>query len=51
MYDMQVLSSNTYIKQFPLAREPVVPVSGFLQLVLNVPTAAVTCYAYIIWRE
>jgi hypothetical protein len=50
-YDMQILSSNTYIKQFPLGREPTVPVSGFLQVVINVPTTAVNCYCYVIWRE
>lgn len=50
-YDMQVLASNTYIKQWPLGREPVIPVSGFVQVVINVPTLAVTAYTYIIWRE
>jgi hypothetical protein len=51
IYDLQLLTTNTYIKQWPMEREPTVPVSGFLQLVINVPTTAVTAYAYIIWRE
>jgi hypothetical protein len=51
VYDMQLLTTNTYIKQWPLAREPIVPVSTFVQVVINVPTTAVTAYAYIIWRE
>jgi hypothetical protein len=51
VYDMQLLTTNTYIKQFPLAREPVVAVSNWLMLCVSVPTAAVTQYSYIIWRE
>jgi hypothetical protein len=54
IYDAQILSSNTYIKQWPLAREPVFGVSGtqyFLQIVLTVPTTAVTVLCYVIWRE
>jgi hypothetical protein len=54
VYDAQILSTNTYIKQFPLAREPIVGVPGtqeFCQIVLNVPTTAVTVLCYIVWRE
>src|ERR1700722_6581945 len=54
VYDAQILSTNTYIKQFPLAREPQVGTSGtqeFCQIVLTVPTTAVTVTCYIIWRE
>jgi hypothetical protein len=54
VFDAQLLTTNTYIKQFPLGREPVVGVSGtqeFCQIVVNVPTTAVTMLCYIIWRE
>jgi hypothetical protein len=51
LFDTQLLTTNTYVKQFPLAREPVVPVSSFLQVCINVPTTAVTAYAYVVWRE
>jgi hypothetical protein len=51
IYDAQLLTTNTYIKQFPLAREPVVAVSNWLMIVINVPTTAVTALCYIIWRE
>jgi hypothetical protein len=54
VYDAQLLTTNTYIKQFPLGREPVVGLSGtqeFLQIILNVPTTAVTALCYVIWRE
>lgn len=39
-----------YVKQWPLGREPYVPVSHFLQVRV---TATVTCnaYSYIIWEE
>jgi len=39
-----------YVKQFPLGREPSVPVSRFLRVRV---TASVTCnaYAYIVWEE
>lgn len=50
MYDNQILSSNTYIKQWPLAREPQVAVSQFVQLVV-LSAAAVNATCYIIWRE
>jgi hypothetical protein len=51
VYDAQLLTTNTYIKQFPLGREPVVPVSAFLQLCVQVPTTAVNMLCYVIWRE
>ena len=49
-YDTQIISSNTYIKQFPLAREPVAAVSTFVNIVVT-SSAAIGCTAYIIWRE
>jgi hypothetical protein len=54
IYDSQLLTTNTYIKQFPLAREPMVGVSGtaeWLQLCIQVPTTSVNALGYIIWRE
>jgi hypothetical protein len=50
VFDAQVLSTNTYIKQFPLAREPVLLASDFLQIVLTAGLVT-TCYCYFIWRE
>jgi hypothetical protein len=50
VYDAQVLSTNTYIKQFPLAREPMILASDFLQLVVTAGAIS-TAYCYYIWRE
>jgi hypothetical protein len=56
-FDTQVLTTNTYIKQFPLGREPVLggPAASAAATVLRirntVPTTAVTVNCYIIWRE
>lgn len=49
-FDTQSLSTNTYSKQWPLNREPGIPVSGFLQLCVQM-AAAVASSAYFIWRE
>jgi hypothetical protein len=51
IYDAQLLSTNTYVKQFPLGREPMVPVSAFLICTITVPTTSVSALAYVIWRE
>lgn len=51
VYDQQLLTTNTYVKQFPLAREPIVNVSNFLTISVMVPTTAVNCFCYVIWRE
>lgn len=51
MFDVQVLTPPfMYVKQFPLGREPIVPVSKFLRVRV---TASVTCnaYCYVIWEE
>ena len=50
IFDAQVLSTNTYIKQFPMAREPTVLQADFLQLVVTAGAIS-TAYAYFIWRE
>lgn len=50
IYDTQNLSTNTYVKQWPLNREPGIPVSGFLQLCVQM-AAAVASSCYFIWRE
>jgi hypothetical protein len=58
IFDAQLLTTNTYIKQFPLAREPMAgnPTgnqTGAIQYVQLVCTAGVaaTCLCYIVWRE
>lgn len=46
----QVAPSNQYIKQFPLGREPFVPVSHNLRIRVTAGTAVnATCYA--VWQE
>jgi len=51
MFDVQFISpTNQYIKQYPLGREPKVPVSKFLRIRVTA-AAAVNAYAYIIWEE
>jgi len=50
-YDVKLLvPPYDYVKQWPLGREPYVPVSRYLQVRV---TASVTCnaYSYIIWEE
>jgi hypothetical protein len=49
-YDTQILTTNTYIKQWPLGREPQVASSDFVQLCVLAGTA-VNASCYIIWRE
>lgn len=48
--DVQILSANTYVKQWPLGREFRVPVSKFLRVRVTA-AAAVNAYCYIIWSE
>jgi len=51
MFDVQVLTPPfVYVKQYPLGREPEVPLSKFLRVRV---TASVTCnaYCYIIFEE
>jgi hypothetical protein len=50
VFDAQVLSANTYIKQYPLGREPVAPASTAIQVVVTAGVVT-TAYCYIIWRE
>jgi hypothetical protein len=51
MFDAQLVApTGQYVKQFPLGREPFVPVSHFLRLRVTAP-AAVNALAYIIWSE
>jgi hypothetical protein len=49
-FDLQFLSTNTYVKQWPLGREPVMPVSKFLRVRVTA-AAAVNAYTYIVWEE
>ena len=51
MFDAQLISpTNQYVKQFPLGREPEVPVSKFLRVRVTAGTS-VGSYCYIIWEE
>jgi hypothetical protein len=45
-----VAPTNQYVHQFPLGREPMVPISKFLRVRVTA-TAAVNAYAYVIWEE
>lgn len=45
-----IAPTNQFIQQWPLGREPVVPVSAFLQLRINT-SATVTAIAYIVFEE
>ncbi len=45
-----VAPTNQYIKQFPLGREPRIPISKFLRIRVTA-AAAVNCYCYLIWEE
>ena len=49
--DAQLISpTNQYVKQFPLGREPFIPVSKFLRIRVTA-AAAVNAYCYIVWEE
>lgn len=51
MFDAQLLPPTApYVKQFPLGREPEVPVSKFLRIRTTAP-AAVNALCYVIWEE
>lgn len=51
MFDVQLVAPTAqYLKQFPLGREPEVPVSKFLRVRVTAGTS-VNAYAYIIWEE
>lgn len=50
-FDLQLITPPAqYVKQWPLGREPVLPISNFLQVRV---TASVTCntLCYVIWEE
>jgi hypothetical protein len=51
MFDVQVLVPPfVYVKQYPLGREPEVPVSKFLRIRVTA-SVTVNAYCYIIWEE
>jgi hypothetical protein len=51
MFDVQFIApTNQYVKQFPLGREPQVPISKFLRIRVTA-AAAVNAYCYVIWEE
>ena len=49
--DVQLIPpTGQYVKQWPLGREPFVPVSSFLRVRVTAGTA-VNAYCYVIWQE
>lgn len=51
MFDVQLIApTNQYVKQFPLGREPQMPISKFLRVRVTAGTT-VNAYCYIIWEE
>jgi hypothetical protein len=49
--DLQLVSpAGGYVKQFPLGREPMVPLSRFLRIRVTA-AVAVNAYCYICWEE
>lgn len=51
MFDLQfVAGTNQYVKQFPLGREPEVPISKFLRVRVHFG-ASVNAFAWVIWEE
>ncbi len=51
MFDVQFIApTNQYVKQFPLGREPEVPISKFLRVRVTF-AATVNAYCYVIWEE
>lgn len=51
VFDAQLIApTNQYFKQFPLGREPEVPISKFLRVRVTAG-AAVNAYCYVIWEE
>lgn len=49
--DQQLIApTNQYLKQFPLGREPVVPVSKLLRVRVTAG-ASVNAYIYVVWSE
>ena len=51
VFDAQLVApTGAYVKQFPLGREPYIPVSKFLRVRVTAPVT-VNCLAYILWEE
>ena len=51
MFDVQLIApTNQYVKQFPLGREPEVPVSKFLRVRVKAE-AAVNAICFVVWEE
>ncbi len=51
VFDAQLIApTNQYVKQFPLGREPYVPVSKFLRVRVTAPVT-VNAITYIVWEE
>lgn len=50
IFDYQLLTTNTYVKQWPLGNEPQLPVSKFLRLRATA-AVAVNAVCYVVWAE
>lgn len=50
VFDYQLLSTNTYVKQWPLGYEPVLDVSQVVRVRVTA-AVAVNAICYIVWRE
>ncbi len=51
LFSVQLISpTNQFVQQFPLGREPMMPVSKFLRIRVTAG-AAVSAYAHLIWEE
>jgi hypothetical protein len=50
VFDTQILSTNTYVKQWPLGLEPEVAVSKFLRVRVT-GAVSVGAICYIVWKE
>jgi len=50
-FDIQYITPPfVYVKQYPLGREPEVPISKFLRVRMT-PSVALNAYSYILWEE
>lgn len=50
VFESSILSTNSYIKQFPLGREPMVKASDVLR-VRATAAVAVNATCYVVWKE
>lgn len=46
----QIAPTGQYVKQWPLGREPMTPISSFIRVRVTAG-ASVGCYCYVVWSE